>query len=60
MHQSLEKQLPRRRDPLDEFDAIEEGGKRAAYRAAMPKARKFPWREEPPRAERTERDDPQD
>ena len=56
MHQSPQKHQPRRRDPLDEFDVIEEGDKRG-YRAATPKARKFSWREDSPRAERTQRDE---
>jgi len=58
MHQSPQKLLARHRDRQVEFDAIEEEGEKRAYRAAMPKARKFPWREESPRAERTERDEP--
>ena len=55
MHQSPLKTLARRRDRQVEFDRIEEEAGRRLYRAAAPKARKFPFREEGPRAERDAR-----
>ena len=55
MHQSPQKQLARHRDRQVEFDVIEEQAERRVYRAAPPRARKFPLREESPRAERAAR-----
>jgi len=56
MHQSPQKLLARHRDRQVEFDAMEEEGERRLYRAAPPRARKFPLRDESPRADRAERD----
>jgi hypothetical protein len=54
MHQSPQKQLPRRRDKYDaEFDQAE--ADRRLYRGAQPKARKFPLRDESRRELRWER-----
>lgn len=58
MHQSPQKALARHRDRQVEFDAVEEEAGRRLYRAAPPKARKFPLREESPRAERSARNGP--
>lgn len=53
MHQSPLKLVARHRDRQVEFDPMDVAGERRAYRAAPPKARKFPWREDGPRAERS-------
>lgn len=58
MHQSPQKLLARHRDRQVEFDVMEEEGGRRLYRAAPPKARKFPLRQDSPRAERSARDGP--
>lgn len=56
MHQSPQKLVARHRDRQVEFDAMEEEAERKLYRAAPPKARKFPlrdevsWPQKPPRA----------
>ena len=55
MHQSPLKVLPRHRDRQVEFDAMDVEGERRAYRAAPPKARKFPLRDDSPKAERSGR-----
>lgn len=58
MHQSPQKALARHRDRQVEFDVMEEEAERRSYRAAPPKARKFPLREDSPRAERVARNEP--
>lgn len=58
MHQSPQKHLARHRDRQVEFDAIEEEAERRLYRVVLPKARKFPFREDSPRAERMARAEP--
>ena len=58
MHQSPQTMLARHRDRQVEFDVIEEQAERRLYRAAPPRARKFPLREESPRAERSARNGP--
>jgi hypothetical protein len=58
MHQSPQKMLARHRDRQVEFDVIEKEAERRLYRVAPPKARKFPLRDESPRAERSDRSGP--
>jgi hypothetical protein len=56
MHQSPQKQLPRRRDKYEaEFNEAEAEADRRHYRGAQPKARKFPLRDESQRDARWER-----
>ncbi len=46
MHQSPLKLVTRHRDRQVELDPMDTAGERRAYRAAPPKARKFPLRDE--------------
>jgi hypothetical protein len=51
MHQSPVKLMGRRRDRQDEIDDLEEAVERRSLRAALPKGRKLPLREDSPRAQ---------
>jgi hypothetical protein len=55
MHQSPQKNLPRRRDRQAELDPIGSEGQRRSPRAEAAKGRKAQWIDEGPRAEREER-----
>lgn len=51
MHQSPVKLMGRRRDRQAEIEDLEEEAERRSWRAAPPRARKFPLREDAPRAQ---------